>query len=304
VKITPTEYVIIFNYPIQFIVDRGATRELVVSGMSRTNLVAILEWSAVQKGFRIVKKEYFHSSTLISAQKGSFPESVAASIISQGMSAYSQSGNVFGMDADISERGGRLRLYICVYPRTGGLESGSFFSITDHPILDLVLDPSSNKLLEDLLGKMRARGVVLEPFEVYQDTIGLKAGEKTIDDTGWTVQRSPEIQMDVDSSYDYRFWGFISSIIGFVGFVMIMSLFTLGLFSSEGTITAFICIGSVLSLFGIPGLILSIAAITRSGSEKSTLDIVSIVLSSLSTITAILVVLYGFALFFGQFEGY
>lgn len=282
--------------------DRGATRELVVSGMSTTSLVAILEGAAVMKGFRIVKKEYFHNSTIISAKKGDLVEAMAVDILTDGISKYTQSGNIYGMDADISERGGRLRLYIGIYPLSGVLEQGSLIGMMDRPMLNLILDPSSNRLLEDVLDKMKSRGVVLEPLQAYQDTIGLKAGEKTIDDTGWTVQRSHEMQLGVSSSYDYRFWGLITSIMGFIGFIMLGSMLLIGIIDQENSMIAISCIGFFLSLFGFPGMILSIMAIVKSGKGKRILGIVALVFSIPPVLTIIILVVVVIASFLAVLE--
>jgi hypothetical protein len=259
--------------------DRGAYREFKVRGITRRDLTTLFEFAAHQKGFRISNRRISDDSTTISVKKGDFVKSASASILTDGISDYFQSSNAYGADAEISERGDHLRFYLLVVPRSGYHEQGDLLGMMDHPLLNLTMDPGSNKLLEDILTKMRAKGVVLEEISLSSERSAMQPGEKYIDDSGWIVHRGPELPSEPAKVPIIQIISLIFSIIGFLGCLMLITqmvdepsfydLFEIGIF----------CLSSILPFFGIPGAILAVYSLKKVEKGKRTLAIISLIFS-------------------------
>jgi hypothetical protein len=281
-------------------VDRGAIKELVVKGMSRNDLVLHFERAAIQKGFTISNKQHFHNSTLVTAEKGSVAASVGVDIITEGLSRFTESGNAYTAQADISERGGMLKFCFLVTPRGVIYERDSYMRISNYPILDLIMDPISNGLLEDILNLMRSQGVVLEDMKNYQDLVGLKPGEKVTDDFGWTIERSETVQIGTTEPPDYKFGSCICGIIGFLGTIMLVVPVIVSGFRFQEIPCGFYVIGALLSMIGCVGFVLSLASIFISKKHKRKQGIAFLIMSipSFLTVVGLVVLFFGVFIYF------
>lgn len=264
-------------------------RNYIVRGTKRETLADLFEEEIRRNGFQIQNRQNFHNSTMISAQTGSYYAQKSVDfMISAVLQSHVSIGTIYTTDVDIIDSGPDLQIRFAVAPIMEEYEGEKIIGSIEYKTLNLAGDPASNRLFEKILNGIREKGLVFEDLQRHRERIGWKPGEKVTDDQGWTVQRSEEPQADTSNKMDLKFWALISSIIGFIGSILLTSAMVIGQSSYDGSVGNFLCIGFFLSLFGALGLILSIMAISTAEKGKRAVEVASLILSIPSVLVLII----------------
>ncbi|MGA1848484.1 MAG: hypothetical protein ACMUHB_04000 [Thermoplasmatota archaeon] len=257
--------------------DRSECNEYVVKGKKLASFTPIFEMELLEKGFKLKKRERGHGSVTISAQKGSYGRSFALDVLTDNLSSYFPGGNVYGAEADITEYGQDLRLTFSINPLSYVPSKRSALDVMSDPLMTLSTDVTCAKVMKDIISGLRSKGVVV----VERSTSAYDprpVGDKYVDQRGWTVEHGPEVQMGGPEGSTSAFWCLWTSLIGLFGFLLFFLPWVLIMITGKGNLFAFMCIGGLLSIVGIPGLLMSISAL-RSGKEYRVRAIISLIMS-------------------------
>jgi hypothetical protein len=261
-------------------VDRGTVRNYIVKGMKREALADLFEDEIEKNGFQIQNRQNFHNSTMISAQTGSYYAQKAVDfMISAVLQGGVITGTVYTTDVDIIDSGLDLQIRFAVAPILEEYEGEKIIGPIEYKYVRLTGDPASNRLLERILNGISEKGVVFEELQSFQQKAEMVKDGKYTDQFGWTVQRSEEPQLDSSNTFETRFWALITSIIGFIGSIILAPAMVFEQSSYEGSLTAFLCIGFLLSVFGAVGFVLSIMAMGTAEKGKRAVEVASMILS-------------------------
>ncbi|MFW3146212.1 MAG: hypothetical protein ACMUIE_05325 [Thermoplasmatota archaeon] len=262
--------------------DQGATKEYSVAQMSLKELQAKTEGALVRKGFKFTGKENFHSSVMIYAQKGSLAKSYAAHVLTDGLSNYFESTSTYLAEAEISERGAGLRFRIAISPRSAVYNRGDLLAVMDRPLLNLTIDNSSMKILDDILDIMGSMGVRFQPVQEYGYQGGYQTVQGETDRYGWRIDHGPELPQEDQGASGYSIAGLVLGIIGLVGFLVLILTALLPSKYIGGLWLPTLCFAGLLSLMAFPGIGLSYTGIMKDAKESRMIGFISLIMSAVT----------------------